>query len=73
MSPEVTSQLAEIHTADHLSLDTLCTAVRGADLVMCAYQGSPELLLEGQLLLVRAMERVGVKVPSLSLIMVYVY
>ncbi len=37
-------------------------AVDGVDAVICAYAGVPELILEGQLLLLRAAERVGIKV-----------
>lgn len=38
------------------ALDTACT---GVDAVICAYLGTPELLLDGQLLLLRAAERAG--------------
>ncbi|KAL1614111.1 hypothetical protein SLS56_012187 [Neofusicoccum ribis] len=37
-------------------------AVAGVDAVICAYAALPEILLEGQLLLLRAAERAGVKI-----------
>ncbi|KAI1082555.1 hypothetical protein F5B20DRAFT_507129 [Whalleya microplaca] len=37
-------------------------AVKGVDAVICAYTPKPELVVEGQLLLLRAAERAGVKV-----------
>ncbi|KAF2148621.1 NAD(P)-binding protein [Myriangium duriaei CBS 260.36] len=43
--------------ADIASLDVACKAVSA---VICAYAGSPELHLEGQLLLLRAAERAGI-------------
>ncbi|KAE8383454.1 hypothetical protein BDV26DRAFT_302972 [Aspergillus bertholletiae] len=36
-------------------------ACHGVDAIVCAYQGHPELVIEGQLLLLRAAERAGVK------------
>lgn len=43
---------------DTVALDRAC---EGVDAVVCAYSGIPELQLEGQLLLLRAAERAGVK------------
>ncbi|KAF4471090.1 NAD(P)-binding [Fusarium albosuccineum] len=43
---------------DVAALDRAC---QGVDAVICAYSGIPELQLEGQLLLLRAAERAGVK------------
>lgn len=43
---------------DILALDKAC---KGVDAVICAYQGIPELQLDGQLLLLRAAERAGVR------------
>jgi hypothetical protein len=56
-----------VHKADYLDVAALERALTGADLVVCAYQGMPELLLEGQLVLLRVMERVGVKVRYMTL------
>src|SRR5688500_18587401 len=39
----------------------LNTAVTGVDPVICAYSGMPQLALEGQLFLLRACERAGIK------------
>ncbi|KAH7371420.1 hypothetical protein BKA66DRAFT_186593 [Pyrenochaeta sp. MPI-SDFR-AT-0127] len=47
-------------TAYH-DIPALDKACAGVDAVICAYLGIPELLLEGQLLLLRAAERAGVQ------------
>lgn len=43
-------------------IPALDKAVSGVDAIVCAYGFSPEVVLEGQLLLLRAAERAGVKV-----------
>lgn len=43
-------------------IDALDRAVAGVDAIICAYGFEPEVLVEGQLLLLRAAERAGVKV-----------
>ncbi|KAF2027044.1 NAD(P)-binding protein [Setomelanomma holmii] len=45
----------------YYDITALEKACQGVDAVVCAYKGSPELLLEGQLLLFRTAERAGVK------------
>ena len=47
---------------DIYDIAALDRAVQGADAVICAYNPSPELIVEGQILLLRAAERAGVKV-----------
>jgi len=37
-------------------------ATKGVDAIICSFAGIPELLMESQLLLLRAAERAGVKV-----------
>lgn len=45
-------------------LDALDRAVAGVDAVICAYGCEPELVVDGQLLLLRAAERAGVKASN---------
>ncbi|EMR70730.1 putative -like protein [Eutypa lata UCREL1] len=47
---------------DIYDIAALDRAVQGADAVICAYNPSPELIVEGQILLLRAAERAGVKI-----------
>lgn len=47
-------------------IPALDKAVAGVDAVICAYTFLPEVVLEGQLLLLRAAERAGVKVGSIN-------
>ncbi|KAI1385139.1 uncharacterized protein F4822DRAFT_335332 [Hypoxylon trugodes] len=62
LSPEVLSRLESVVQStgydDIASLDRGCA---GVDAIINAYSGRPELTLEGQLLLLRAAERAGVK------------
>lgn len=55
---------------NHYDIAALERAVDGVDAVVCAYAGLPELALEGQLLLLRAAERAGVKVCARSLLLI---
>lgn len=50
-----------VQSKNHYDIPALEDACAGVDAVICAYVGTPELQLEGQLLLLRAAERVGVK------------
>ncbi|VUC32992.1 unnamed protein product [Clonostachys rosea] len=50
-----------ITSSTYYDIDALDRACKGVDAVVCAYSGIPELQLEGQLLLLRAAERAGVK------------
>jgi nucleoside-diphosphate-sugar epimerase len=43
-------------------IPALDRAVSGVDAIICAYGFKPEVVIEGQLLLLRAAERAGVKV-----------
>lgn len=45
-------------------LPALDKAVSGVDAIVCAWGGAPEMIIEGQLLLLRAAERAGVKVSA---------
>lgn len=62
LSPEILSRLESVVQSsgydDIASLDRGCA---GVDAVVNAYSGRPELTLEGQLLLLHAAERAGVK------------
>jgi len=51
-----------IVSSSYYDIPAIEQAVRGADAIVCAYSGLPELQLEGQLILLRAAERAGVKV-----------
>ncbi|TVY71297.1 Isoflavone reductase-like protein [Lachnellula suecica] len=46
----------------YYDIEALDKAVKGVDAIICAYTGLPELHLDGQLLLLRAAERAGVKI-----------
>lgn len=50
-----------IQSSSYYDIDALDRACKGVDAVVCAFSGIPELQLEGQLLLLRAAERAGVK------------
>ncbi len=50
-----------IRSTTYYDVDALERACAGVDAVICAYSGLPELHLDGQLLLLRAAERAGVK------------
>ncbi|KAF9352887.1 hypothetical protein BGX26_009325 [Mortierella sp. AD094] len=62
LNTELTSRLEKFITASaYYDVPALDRAMLGIDAVICAYAGRPELLLEGQLLLLRATERAGIK------------
>lgn len=50
-----------VEVSSSVDVTGLEKACHGVDAVVCAYQGHPELVVEGQLLLLRAAERMGVK------------
>ncbi|MCJ1472595.1 hypothetical protein MMC13_001244 [Lambiella insularis] len=50
-----------VDSSSYFDIAALDRAVHGADAVICAYGGLPELHLDAQLLLFRAAERAGVK------------
>lgn len=56
-----------VTTSGIYDIPALDKAVSGVDAIVCAYGFSPEVVLEGQLLLLRAAERAGVKVNADSL------
>lgn len=49
-------------SSSYYDISALDRAMTGIDGVICAYSGRPELVLDGNLLLLRAAERAGVKV-----------
>lgn len=53
-----------VTTTGIYDIPALDKAVSGVDAIVCAYGFSPEVVLEGQLLLLRAAERAGVKVSA---------
>lgn len=53
-----------VQSKTYYDVPALEQAVKGVDAVICAYAGLPELALDGQLLLLRAAERAGVKVSD---------
>jgi putative NADH-flavin reductase len=55
---------------DIYDLAALQRAVDGVDAIVCAYPPHQEVVVEGQLLLLRAAERANVKVVSQSLLQV---
>lgn len=57
---EKLDSFVEMHSYyDIAAIDAACY---GVDAVICAYSGIPQLQLDGQLILLRAAERAGVKV-----------
>ncbi|ETS62417.1 nad dependent epimerase [Moesziomyces aphidis] len=50
-----------IRSSSYYDVPALDRACAGVDAVICAYSGTPELHLDGQLLLLRAAERAGIK------------
>jgi uncharacterized protein YbjT (DUF2867 family) len=70
LDPTVLSGLESfVKSENYYDIAALEKAVQGVDAVICAYGGLPELALDGQLLLLRAAERAGIKVCSLPLAM----
>jgi nucleoside-diphosphate-sugar epimerase len=51
-----------IQSANYYDIPALEAAVAGVDAIIVAYMGLPELQIEGQLLLLRAAERAGVRI-----------
>ena len=56
-----------VTSTTYYDIPALEKAVRNVDAVVCAYSGIPEMALDGQLLLLRAAERAGVKVGNILL------
>ncbi|KUL86923.1 hypothetical protein ZTR_05278 [Talaromyces verruculosus] len=50
-----------VEISSSYDVDGIEKACQGVDAIVCAYQGHPELVVEGQLVLLRAAERAGVK------------
>lgn len=62
LSPEFHSSLESFITSStYYDLPAIEKAVTGVDAIICAYANVPGLTLEGQLILLRAAERAGVK------------
>ena len=62
LSPELRSSLESFVTSSsYYDIPAIESAVKGVDAVICAYANVPGLTLEGQLILLRAAERAGVK------------
>ena len=67
MDPERLDTLESFHGMEAWhDVAAIKKALIGVDAVICAYGPVPELVLEGQLLLVRLMEEQGIKVSSLQ-------
>lgn len=63
LDPSIRSQLESfVESTAYYDVPALDEAVKGVDAVICAYSGVPELALDGQLLLLRAADRAGVRV-----------
>jgi hypothetical protein len=63
LQPEVRSSLEKfVEFSGFDDIPALNTAYSGVDAVICAYGMDPSIQLEGQLLLLRATERAGVKI-----------
>ncbi len=65
LDPEIHSGLESfVESKTYYDVSALEQAVKAVDAVVCTYGGLPELALDGQLLLLRAAERAGVKVGT---------
>ena len=65
LSKDIASQLESfVQTNDVFDTVALDKATRGADAVVCALSPAPELVVGGQLALLLAAERAGVKAGS---------
>ncbi|KAI1123421.1 NAD(P)-binding protein [Nemania abortiva] len=63
LSAATTAQLESfVMSAAYYDVPALDAACAGVDAVICAYNGTPELQVEGQLFLLRAADRAGVRV-----------
>jgi len=63
LSPEIRSSLTNFEVCTGYSdIPALDRACAGVDAIICAYGMDPQLQLDGQLLLLRAAERAGVKI-----------
>ncbi|KAF1968810.1 NAD(P)-binding protein [Bimuria novae-zelandiae CBS 107.79] len=51
-----------IQSKNHYDIPALDAAVKGVDAIIVAYMGLPELQIDGQILLLRAAERAGVRI-----------
>lgn len=58
---DIASYESFVQSKTYYDIKALDRACAGVDAVICAYSGLPELHLDGQLLLLRAAERAGVK------------
>lgn len=66
LEPSLLSQLESfVQSTAYYDVPALDQAVKDVDAVICAYSGVPELALDGQLLLLRAADRAGVRVSIL--------
>lgn len=54
-----------VESKAYYDVPALEKAIKDVDAVICAYSGIPELALDGQLLLLRAADRAGVRVSYL--------
>ncbi|KAH6682302.1 NAD(P)-binding protein [Plectosphaerella plurivora] len=62
LSPAHQSKLhSSVQSTSYYDIAALDQACNGADAIIVAYSGSPELVIEGHLLLIRAAERAGIK------------
>lgn len=65
LEPDIGEGLESFVKMDHAyDVQALAEACKDVDAVMCAYRWEPQLIVEGQLLLLRAAERAGVKVSK---------
>ncbi|KAI0429548.1 NAD(P)-binding protein [Xylaria sp. FL1042] len=63
LSAATTARLEKfVKSNSYYDVPAIEAACAGVDAIICAYNGSPELLVEGQLFLLRAAERSGVKI-----------
>jgi uncharacterized protein YbjT (DUF2867 family) len=67
LSPTRLASLESFHTSKSwYDEPVIRKAMQGVDTVVCAYGPNPVLSLEGQLILVRIMEELGIKVSSIA-------
>ncbi|KAK7987277.1 NmrA-like family protein [Apiospora saccharicola] len=63
LEPDIEARLEGfVKMADAFDIQALAEACKDVDAVMCAYSWEPQLIVEGQVLLLRAAEKAGVKI-----------
>jgi putative NADH-flavin reductase len=72
LNQDVASALESfVQMKDVYDITAFDNAVQGVDAIVCAWNWAPEVTVDGQILLLRAAERAGVKVSVVSIVFQY--